>query len=124
MAVTSINYDEGSKKLGYKSVEISYGSNLKDKKIFDSGDFVKDWYEMRKFMILELSNKDEHFMNSSTVDHFIMDGAEFDSAYLNTAKEPKLLYGDEEGIEFFVMKGTRPTWTELRELCGDKSKKK
>ena len=28
-------------------------------------------------------------------------------------------YKDYSGIEFFVKEGTRPTWEELREICGD-----
>ena len=42
MAVISIEYDEGNKKnLGYKSVEISYGEDLKEKKNFKT---PKKWH--------------------------------------------------------------------------------
>jgi hypothetical protein len=142
MAITSINYDEGSRKkdLGYKSVEISYDSG-KRKKIFKSGNFVKDWYDCRKFMITKLSETEYTFMHSSTVDHFIMDGGKklYDTTFLYTDggttgyleyDKNKLLramlseYNNEQGIEFFVKKGTKPTWEELRVLCGDKTKKK
>lgn len=126
MAVISINYNESSKKkdLDYKSVRISY-SNLKKTKIFNSGSFVKDWYDCNKFVITKLSGK-EHIMHSSTVNHFIMDGAKFDSAYLIEVEEkPALVYKyNDEGIEFFVVKGTKPTWLELRSLCGNPSKAK
>ena len=122
MSVTSINYSEGKKKLNYKSVEISY-NNLKKKKVFDSGNFVKDWYDCVKFIIMKLGNS-EHHMNSSTVNHFIMDGAPYDSAWLNTDNTPKLVYKYFKGIELFVPKGTKPTWEELRSLCGDPPKQK
>lgn len=138
MAVISISYDEGNKKeLGYKSVNLSY-NNIKDKKSFNSGDFVKDWYDCLKFLIIKNIVDDEPLIHSSSVDHFIMDGAKFDSAYLHTKKEETVLkytsntlntiYLDydicEDGIEFFVPEGTKPTWEEHRELCGDKKLEK
>lgn len=155
MAFISISYDEGSNKpdLGYKSVNVCYGDNKK--KIFDSGDFVKDWYYMRKFLITEISNIESYFSYSSSVDHFIMDSAKFDSAYLivndditelkypsnipvikntknNTKEEQQKFLQylvedndiDENGIEFFVPENTKPTWAELRKMCGDKPVKK
>jgi len=129
MAVIAINYNEGSKKadLGYKSVQVSY-ANIKKEKIFASGNFVKDWYDAMKFMITKIGDK-EFFLHSSTVNHFIMDGAKFRSAWLHTFKkeEPKLVYKydfEEDHIEFFVPKGTQPTWREYRTLCGDPPKKK
>jgi hypothetical protein len=122
MAVYGINYDEaGSKQpLNYKSVDVRYGNG--QKKIFDSGNFVKDWYDLIKFIIKELSETEPHFVGSSSVDHFFMDGADelYDEAYLNTDNdEPKLVYGsfDSDAIKFYVPTGTQPTWIELKELC-------
>ena len=118
MAVTGINYKEGSKKkdLEYKSVRVHYGQN--EEKIFDSGNFVKDWYDSTRFCILELSDKEFHFSNSSSVDHFIMDGAEFSSAYLKMhSNKATLVYEydfNDPGIEFFVPVGTEPTCEELK----------
>jgi hypothetical protein len=120
MSVTSINYEEGSKEkdLGYESVNVYYGNG--ENKDFDSGDFVKDWYDATKFT---LHLEDEfHHSNSSSVDHFQMDGAEFDSMYLGFDEVAKVgvlstQYGD--GMELFVTKGTTPTWNELRKLVGD-----
>lgn len=128
MAVIGINYDEGSKAkdLGYESVYFSYGRNRKEK-LFDSGDFVKDWYDAMKFYLNELNDKYPHLMGSSSCDHFIMDGAKFDSMYLgyDEEKEEPVLspnYGD--GMELFVKEGTTPTWHELRKLCGDEKTEK
>ena len=65
-------------------------------------------------------------MNSSSVNHFIMDGGKkfFRSAFLFTDKDVELRYENtnDRGIEFFVAKGTKPTWLELRELCGDRKR--
>lgn len=124
MAVYGINYDEGNEQdLGYESVDISY-DNLKKKKVFNSGNFVKDWYDLVKFMIMELGKTEPHFIGSSSTDHFFMDGAKFDEAYLvdeNVNGETKsvLKYDGyyEDGIEFFVPEGTQPTWAELKEIC-------
>lgn len=120
MSVTSINYEEGSKEkdLGYKHVSVYHGSDKHQ--YFKSGDFVKDWYDATKFVIY--LDGEFHHCNSSSVDHFIMDGAEFDSMYLGFDDEQgkTVLSTEYGGIELFVKKGTTPTWDELRELCGDK----
>lgn len=123
MAFTTINYDEGSDKenLGYESVEIHYGKPEK-KKFFKSRNFVKDWFDLRKFQIMKLSDKEAYFTQSSSVDNFIMDGAPYDSAYLVTDEKQvsELCYGSnwyKLGIEFFVPKSTKPTWAELKEMC-------
>ncbi len=120
MAVVSIQYDEGKKKnLNYKSVQLSYNWG-EDKKLFNTGNFVKDWYDCIKFMIMNIN--DEPVSHSSSVNHFIMDGAKFDSAYLVTDLNEKtiLRYGylsSTPGIEFFVEQGTTPTWEELKAMC-------
>jgi hypothetical protein len=124
MAVYGIDYDEfntGNKQdMGYKSVHISYG-NLDKEKVFNTGNFVKDWYDLVRFIIMELSETESHFVGSSSVDHFFMDGAKFDEAYLITDEnEMSVLKYDgyhEDGIVFYVPEGTPPTWEELKEMC-------
>jgi len=120
MAVIGINYNEGNEKdLGYKSVDISYGS-LKEVRVFETGNFVKDWFDMRKFMTLNLSESELYFCHLSSIDHFIMDGAPYDSAWLKMeGNKPSLIYEYDikELIEFFVPEGTEPTWEELKEMC-------
>lgn len=128
MAIIGINYKESNIQK-YQSVQISFGE--KEKKFFASGNFIKDWYDMRKFIIFNLSNE-LYFYHSSSVDHFIMDGAPYDSAYLHTIDEkPVLKYLDrsdslwffnqrgivDNSIEFFVPEGTQPTWEELKKMC-------
>lgn len=126
MAVVSIQYNEGGdRNLDYKSVKITY-HNGKDKKKFSTGDFVKDWFDCLKFIIMEMGDK-EYIMHSSSVNHFIMDGAPFDSAYLILENnEPILKYLNDsseddkivdEGIELFVPRGTKPSWQELKLNC-------
>jgi len=118
MAVIGINYDDGNKKkLGYESVSLSLMLNDEDI-LFNTGDFVKDWYDCIKYVII--NEIDEPIMHSSSVDHFIMDGAPYDSAHLNTESTPILEYNKKiKGIEFFVKEGTKPTWEELKLICGD-----
>ena len=124
MAVYGINYDEGNKDLGYKSVRIHYAGD--SERLFNSGNFVKDWFDLMKFIITELHETEPHFVGSSDVDHFFMDGADelYDTAYLVFNEQEKkhiLYYGRvrevQEGIEFHVPKGTQPTWEELKEMC-------
>jgi hypothetical protein len=119
MSFTTINYEEPNPKT-YKSVEIhDFDDNITK---FESGDFVKDWYDLTKFLLTNLINEPFH-THSSSVDHFIMDGAPFDSMYLGFDDETKtpILSDDYDdgGVELFVKKGTKPTWNELRKLVGD-----
>jgi len=127
MAVIGINYNDGGNPLGYESVFISCTDGKEF--IFDSGDFVKDWYDAIKKFITEVG---ESLSHSSTCNHFQGDGGKFDSGYLHMIDDkPILKYLDtseenwsltqkdvyEDGIEFFVPEGTEPTWGELKEMC-------
>ena len=120
MAVYSIEYDEPN-VLSYKHTKISYGDN--EKKIFDSGDFIKDWFDLIKFIVTELFEREIHFVGSSSVDHFFMDGADelYDIAYLNSNNtSPELVYEVDDMdimIQLYVPKGTQPTWDELKNRC-------
>lgn len=134
MATIGINYNESGKEndLGYKGVCLHYGKF--EEKVFDSGDFVKDWFECKKFIANSKILEEEVFvLQSSSVDHFFMDGAKFDFAYLHFENdEPVLKYIDksdprwfinqqnvfENGWEYFVDENTKPTWDELRIRCG------
>lgn len=131
-AIIRINYDEGNKRnLGYESVELSC-TDENNSKTFSSGDFIKDWYDMRKYTATVLSDIEDYLVHSSSVDHFIMDGAPYDSAYLHIIDDkPVLKYFDrtdpqwylqgvdEGGIEFFVPENTQPTWEELKNKYRD-----
>jgi hypothetical protein len=126
MAFISIIYNEGGNPLNYESVEIS-SSFSNEVKIFDTGNFINDWFNTIKYFIFELEN--EPFLTSSSVDHFFMDGADFDAAYLHVENNVAILkyidrndemwYVDPitEGIELYVEPGTQPTWEELKEYC-------
>lgn len=123
MAVVRIKYLEGDPTT-YKSVEISF-SGREENKFFDSGNFVKDWFDCNEFIVNSNLSEKEPISNSSTVNHFFMDGAPFDSAYLKMIDNKGILYYtyDDEGWEFFVPTGTNPTWEELKEMCDHKKKK-
>lgn len=103
----------------------------KGEEIFNSGNFIKDWFDAKK-RYLEIQDQEPYLSGSSTCDHFQMDGAKFDSGYLHIVdNKPVLKYVDttdpnylftqrdiyEDGWEFFVPEGTQPTWEELREMC-------
>jgi len=137
MAVIGINYKGGNyhddddnlieRPIIYERVTLMVSG---EKFIFDSGDFVKDWaFAKNKFVEFE----DElQLSQSSSVDHFIMDGANYDSSYLHVEDgKPVLKYIDttdpnylwtqkniyENGWEYFVPKGNNFTWEELRKYC-------
>lgn len=137
MAVIGINYSGGNRyddngnliedEPKYENVYLHTDSG---EFLFKSGNFVKDWFDAKKKYVQELSDK-EHLSGSSSCDHFIMDGAKFDSAYLHMeGKTPVLKYVDRtdpkwyytqkrifDGWEMFVPEGTTPTWEELKEIC-------
>lgn len=125
MAVIGITYNDGGNPLNYESVYIHCSSGKKH--IFNSGDFVKDWYDALKKFITEIL---ESLSHSSTCDHFQGDGGKFDSAFLHMIDDkPVLKYLDtseenwihtqrdvyDGGVEFFVDEGTQPTWEDLKE---------
>jgi hypothetical protein len=138
MAVIGINYSGGNtyddddniieNPIEYKSVYLHYSNG---EEIFNSGDFIKDWADAKKFFSTKLMDKEFAFSQSSSVDHFFMDGANYDSAYLHVVeekpvlkyldkKDPNYLYTQKDvynGWEFFVEKDTKPTWEELKKIC-------
>jgi hypothetical protein len=140
MAVIGINYEGGNtydendveieNPIIYESVYLHYNisSGESTEKLFNTGNFVKDWYEANKFYNMELSDND-HLSHSSSADHFFMDGAKYDSGYLHMIDGvPVLKYLDRnddnwiytqrdiyEGWEVFVEEGTTPTWEQYKE---------
>lgn len=148
MAVIGINYDGYTKDydengneiqidpsdpryLKYESVYVHYQGG---EKLFNSGSFIKDWFDAKGFYARGLMDKEPYLSASSTCDHFHMDGANFDSAYLHIINDKPILkyvdYSDpnypftqrdiyENGWEFFVEPGTKPTWEELKEICNN-----
>lgn len=122
MAVIGINYDyveDGEPD--YESVDISLRSG--ETKVFESGDFVKDWYDLIKYIIFDTDqNVEMNYSYSSSVDHFIMDGAPYESAYLDTKEggaELSYEYMDDK-FEFFVAQGEKPTWKEMKDKYDSK----
>lgn len=116
MAFVSISYEEPNQDK-YESVNVSQRFKDETKK-FNSGNFVKDWWDAMKYLIMELQ-WDSPTSFSSSVNHFIMDGDEYDSMYLVNGDNGHELQSEytEDGIEFFVHKGTTPTWKELKDYC-------
>lgn len=118
-ATRSIQSTEG-KPDTYKYVYlIPPASGIEDKIKFDSGDFVQDWYDCLKYLI----DNQWGVCDSSAVNHFIMDGAPYDSAYLHDAGDNDWQLTYEyitDGIELFVNKGERLTWQEMKDKYGEK----
>lgn len=124
MAVYGINYNEGGKpNLDYESIYLRESNPEKKETLFNSGDFVKDWYDLIKYVVVNNTHDNEHVMGSSTADHFFMDGADelYDEAYLHDDGNGHDLHYDYKPncLRLYVHKGTKPTWNELKELCGE-----
>jgi hypothetical protein len=128
MAVIGINYEEPNPET-YKSIEISY-AHLAKRKVFESGNFIVDWYNHNKWIAEEMDgelSKEHHFSNSSSVDHFIMDGANVESRYLKI-DENEVPYLTEEydyldpGTELFIPKGEKWNWEQLKQYVKDESR--
>jgi hypothetical protein len=147
MAVVGINYDgggsiydENDEPIGYNPIEYQsvYLSTENGKFEFSSGNFIVDWYNAMKKCFNELN--EPYLSHSSTVNHFIMDGAKFDSTYLffendkpilkyvkegwadsiESMLEAKQIY-DNGGIEMFVEDGTKPTFEEFKKYVENNS---
>lgn len=121
MSVISIRYN------GYKET-IKYIHLSCDDDIYNSGNFVVDWFNVITDYIV--NNKYSYITVSSSLDHFIMDDAPFHSAYLYKMNNKwELIYIDEiedlleqdiiirKGIEFFVPENNRMSWEELKTYC-------
>jgi len=119
MAIIGITYKEPDQST-YKSVDVCpYGKSRY--KRFKSGDFIKDWWFMNKYLV-DVLHSEPFYAHSSSLDHFICDGEAYESAYLryDESGEPYLGYEYEHNgsnYEFFVKAGTRPTWKELVDYC-------
>jgi hypothetical protein len=137
MAVLGINYDGGGsiyddtgKHVGYESLveyKYVYLHTRKEKFIFDSGDFILDWYSANKKYFKEIYSKEPKLSHSSSVNHFIFDGAPYSSAYFHVVNKKNVIkYIDKtdkdwiftqkkvlDGIEFFVHENTQPTFDEF-----------
>ena len=128
MNVVRINYDGYKETLKYLSVECN-------KTLYESGDFIKDWYTLMKDYIV--NEMYDGLICSSSVDHFFFDGADYDSCRLQVDDDGKaeLIYIDltsvamgsedwfklvdieDNAIEFFTPKDSKMTWNELKEYC-------
>lgn len=119
MAIIDVISEDGSPGT-YKAVEISYGWDLEEREKFDSGDFVKDWYNCVKFTVEKFAGEDERVMYSSSVDHFIMDSNMYRTKFLSVDEEGDRisLENDGPGLDFFVEKEDY-TWEKLRARCDD-----
>ena len=115
----SIDYDDENQS-SYKGVIVTYNANIK--KVFNTGDFVKDWYNLNKFLEIELPNT--RFTILSSVDHFLMDSDSFESSYLKFDDNElpyltKVFDFKNQGVELFIKKGTNPTWKDLKKYCNN-----
>jgi len=114
MSLVSINYNDGTPE--YYSVELLYVDDNKDcEKLFNSRNFVKDWFSAMKFY----AQLNDGLAYSSSVGHFISDCGLYDSAWLKfNNKLWELEYEYQSGcLEFFVPKGEKLTWNKLKSLC-------
>jgi len=116
MAVISIDYNEPNVN-EYLAVKLSNPEGSAGS--WNSGDFVKDWYDCMKFILTGKIGEYFFVIHSSSVDHFIMDDIsdKYESCWLVTSKDPVEFVKKHsgEGIEFFVNKGWSGTWEEFKD---------
>ena len=122
MALISLNKDNGK----YASLAVTYPDDYYDgesQKIFDSGDFIKDWYDSIKFLLVDMGLTGRIYLSELLSD--FIEKSPYDKAYLIVDKktgESKLVYNKIENddiLDFFVPAGEKPTWNQLREYCGE-----
>jgi hypothetical protein len=119
--IISINYDDVDAK-SYVAVQVR--PRIGEEQVFNTGDFVKDWFHANKWIVNNWTDEEIHLRHSSSVDHFIMDGGGnlYDSRYLSFDEdyEPILIeYTENMGscIEVFIPKNSNFTWGQLKEYC-------
>lgn len=128
--VFSVLYDEGNPS-SYKGVQIK--SNDFEYTFTNFGEFYKDWFDLYCYVV---KNELKYgIICGSSVNQFVKDSKLYDSAYLYImdGKEAYLWYHNTtipdwllnyskttKGIEFFVPRGTKPTWKEFKKLCVEK----
>lgn len=99
----------------YKGVYLSDPNDVKTN--FNTGDFIKDWFNLNKHInTLAVDGYLPHCTCSSQINHLGEYGFDYDSKYLNEVGGEYVLSDDYNGIEFFVNEDIK-TWEELKEYC-------
>jgi len=116
MAVIGINYcKEKDNNIIYNYVYLHTSNN---EFIFNSGNFLKDWYDANKKYFNDQYKFEFHFFYSTSVSDFNEDNKDFEMVYLVLEDEKqKLLYQTRnEHIKMFVPKGQVLTWEQLKNI--------
>ena len=91
------------------------------KKTWNSGDFIKDWYRLNQYIYKKTNIWEEGVLQSSSVDHFIKDSKNYESRWLKIENDVAVFVenydNNNPGLEFFISKGTNPTWEEHTTRC-------
>lgn len=110
-AFITINYEEG-----FRSIKPEIRHDRASVTIPSKGDFVKDWFNLMDHAIHHY----DRISFSSSVDHFLMDGAPFRiQSFFIDGDTPILLDHEAAGhIPFFTPADREPmTWEELKSYC-------
>lgn len=108
--ILTINYDIVENKVQYYSINISDGSFEYQ---FETGSFVKDWFTAIQFL---LDNNIDNIASSSTLDHFFMDGAEYDEIYFYIENKRGFLTKQKVkgSIKYYIEKDTFLQWEDFK----------
>lgn len=122
--VTYVDYDEGDATT-YRGVGIYVSSDRSI--LFNSGDFPKDWWDALRKVYDLMDETGQLAASSSSVDHFLMDGADELYDLANLIQEDgklKLVYRDDfsemewwnlTGATVYVNTGERLSFDEFKE---------
>lgn len=120
-AFKTIEYDEPNIET-YRGVKLKLDED--NSVLFNSGDFVQDWYDCIKYQV----DNQISSISSSCVDHFFMDGASYDVAFLFEDEDGKwdLIYDYDHipwnvldgKIMFYVNEGEQLTWDQMKDKYG------
>jgi hypothetical protein len=114
-SITSVT-DEGA-------VNITYNFN-KDSKLFDSGDFVKNWYDCNKFK-MHLDKREFDFKDDLSIEEYALKHSLVETRLAQAEGGWVLDYDNKKtwrSVLYYVAEGTNPTWEELRKICEDEDK--
>tara|TARA_R110000796_G_scaffold215732_2_gene331752 strand:+ start:19044 stop:19397 length:354 start_codon:yes stop_codon:yes gene_type:complete len=105
-------------------IKFTYNLN-RNTEIFDSGDFVKDWYDYTKRK-MQLDATEFQFVEHSSVSEFVNNNP-YKMMYLTVGQNREWVLINSTSnyrwfdVRYYVEEDTNPTWEELKERCDNEN---
>lgn len=123
-ATLSVRYSISGGIVIYLSTTIVKGDDSNkqyDKEIiktYDSGNFVKDWYNALEYAIKHM--KKYNIVFSKGIDDYVHLSNKYKKVYLKKYNNHWTLFNNiNDGYVFYVLKDSNLSWEDLKQLCID-----